>query len=94
MQELLEKVKLDLKIKHTSLDDDVKDQISACLQDLQATAGIKTSDTTDPLIIQAVKLYCRAWYKTEQMEIYQNRYDTLKASLQMATGYGRDNAQN
>lgn len=89
MQELLKKVKMDLRIKHDALDEDIQDQIKACLLDLQVTAGIDVTNEEDPLLIKAIKLYCRANYKVEQSRVYQSRYDALKACLQMASGYGR-----
>lgn len=88
MQELLEKVKLDLRLKNSAIDSDITDTINACLQDLRVTAGVPDPDLEDPLIIKAVKLYCRANYKTDQIEVYQNLYNTLKASLSVAGEYG------
>lgn len=65
-QGLLTKVKNYLRISHTKLDDDVADSISACLADLRV-CGVRnpsedTEDVIDPLVLNAVKLYCKAEY--------------------------------
>lgn len=88
MQELINKVKLDLRLKNEALDSDINDQINACLQDLKVTAGVDSPSLSDPLIIRAVKLYCKANYKTDQIETYNALYEKLKASLQTAAEYG------
>jgi hypothetical protein len=43
----------------------------------------------DPLILNAVKLFCKAAYTddTEKAAAYQARYDALKSCLMMASGY-------
>ena len=56
---MLEKVKLALRIKNYKLDDDITDLIDACKIDL-SISGVKKIDETDALVIQAVKLYCKA----------------------------------
>lgn len=88
-QELLHKVKTAIRIKHTVLDDDVADNIQACLQDLQVH-GIVHKGPEDPLIQNAVKLYCKAEYTddTEKAEKYGRRYRELRDCLKGAEGYG------
>lgn len=85
----LEKIKDDLRIKHTALDEDLSDQIAACLSDL-AICGIADPDETDKTILAALKLWCRANYTddTNKAAAYQQRYDSMKACLMMAEGYG------
>jgi hypothetical protein len=87
-QELLLKVKTNLRISHSVLDDDVADTIEACLADL-AVCGVTDPDVTDPLILNAVKLFCRAAFvdDTAKAAAYQARYDALKSCLMMAEGY-------
>ena len=87
-QELLNKVKISLRISHNALDDDVADTIEACLADLKV-CGVQNPDVTNPLILNAVKLYCKAAYTddTGKAAAYQARYDALKSCLMMATGY-------
>lgn len=90
---LLAKVKTNLRISHTALDEDLEDSIEACLADL-AICGVKapTPDDpqeTDPLILNAIKLYCKKEYTddTAKAAEYQKRYDALKSSLMMAGKY-------
>jgi hypothetical protein len=83
------KIKDDQRITHSRLDDDISDTIDACLADLTA-CGVKAPDETDPLILSAIKLYCRAQATDDVNKgaAYMQRYDKLKACLQMAEGYG------
>lgn len=85
----LGKVKTDLRIVHTALDTDINDQINACLGDLNI-CGIAEPDETDPTILSAIKLFCRASYTddTTKASAYLQRYDALKATLMMAEDYG------
>ena len=86
---MLDKIKLALRIKHTALDDDIQADIDACLADLR-TVGVIHADDTDPLIFNAVKLWCRSLYTddTAKGAEYLRRYEALKACLMMAEGYG------
>ena len=86
---LLPKVKLALRINHSALDDDIQADIDACLADLEMH-GIENASVTDPLIFNAVKLYCRAQYTddVEKAEKYMQRYKDMRDSLKIAEGYG------
>jgi hypothetical protein len=86
-QGLLKKIKNNLRISHSSLDDDLNDTIRACLADLQV-CGVK-KDASDPLILNAVKLYRRKEFTddTSKAAEYQLRYDALKSSLMMTGEY-------
>lgn len=89
MEALLQKVKLAIRIKHAALDDEILDNIQACLLDLRVH-GIVHKDETDVLIQNAVKLYCRAEY-TEDLELsdkLRERYVELRDCLKAAEGYG------
>ena len=87
-QDLLPKIKKNLRISHSVLDDDVTDSIGACLQDLKV-CGVVKIDPADPLILNAIKLFCKVAYTddTEKAAAYQARYDALKACLMMASEY-------
>lgn len=89
-QNLLAKIKNNLRISHSALDDDLNDTIAACLEDLKV-CGVQTVET-DPLILNAVKLYCRKEYTddTGKAAEYQKRYDALKSCLMMASEYRRE----
>lgn len=85
---ILNKVKTKLRISHNALDDDVADTITACLKDLEV-CGVQASNPDDPLILNAIKLYCRAEFTddTDKAADYMTRYDALKSCLMMASGY-------
>ena len=88
---MLEKIKLALRITHTALDEDIKADIAACMADLRV-CGVTHAGAGDPLIFNAVKLYCRANYTDDPAKgaEYLRRYEALKACLMMAGGYGRE----
>lgn len=90
-QTTLDKIKINLRISHTVLDDDLADTISACLADLRV-CGVFDPQTDDPLILNAIKLYCRAEYTddTSKAAAYKERYDALKSCLMMASEYGAE----
>ena len=85
----LDKIKLALRISHNKLDEDLQADIDACLQDLRR-CGVIDPQETDPLIFNAIKLYCRSLYTddTAKAAEWLKRYEALRASLHMAEGYG------
>jgi hypothetical protein len=94
-QSLLEKIKTNLRISHSKLDEDLRDTVSSCLADLQV-CGVKMLASDDPLILNAIKLYCKAEFTddTAKAAAYKERYDALKSCLMMATGYREEAAAN
>lgn len=86
----LEKVKLSIRRSHNKLDEDLQDEIDACLADLRV-CGVVYAGEEDPLILNAIKLWCRASNTddTAKAAEYRGRYDSLKSCLMMAEGYGR-----
>lgn len=91
--ELLSKIKTSLRISHTALDEDVQDTIDACLTDLRVggvyEVKLDTSKELDPLVLNAVKLYCKAEYTDDPVKAarYRGGYDALKSVLMVAEGY-------
>ena len=85
----LNSIKLSLRISHDKLDDDIQGEIDACLADLHV-CGVTLADETDPLMLNAIKLWCRASFTddVEKGAEYLRRYNALKACLMMAEGYG------
>jgi hypothetical protein len=85
----LEKIKLSIRRSHNKLDDDLQADIDACLADL-TVCGIIDPQETDPLIFNAIKLYCRSTNTddTAKAAEWLKRYEALKSCLQMAEGYG------
>ena len=87
--ETIGKIKLALRISHSVLDDDIGADIDACIADL-TVCGVIDPDEADPLIYNAVKLYCRSLYTDDTVKSAEwlRRYNALKACLMMAEGYG------
>ena len=85
----LTKIKQGLRISHDKLDDDIRADIDACLADLRLV-GVIYADESDPLIYNAIKLWCRSLYTDDTVKAaeYLRRYEALKACLMMAEGYG------
>jgi hypothetical protein len=85
----ISKIKLALRIKHDALDDDIQSDIDAGLADL-AICGVIHADPEDPLIFNAVKLWCKSIYTDDPAKgtEYLRRYEALKSCLMMAEGYG------
>ena len=93
--ETLTKIKLALRTSHTKLDEDIQADIDACLADLKV-CGIIHPDETDPLIFNAIKLYCRSLYTddTAKAAEWLRRYNEMKSCLMMAEGYGWEASEN
>ena len=84
---MLEAVKANLRISGTALDADIQGDIDAALKDL-ARVGIDVTDQSQPLIIKAVKLYCR-WQQDYmgKAEQYCKAYTGLMQALSLAGDY-------
>lgn len=87
----LEKIKLAIRRSHDKLDEDLQADIDACLADLRVV-GIVHAGEEDPLIFNAIKLYCRSTNTDDPAKAAEwlRRYESLKACLMMAEGYGRE----
>ncbi|WP_302739091.1 head-tail connector protein [uncultured Clostridium sp.] len=85
---LLEKVKLSLRIRSDLLDLDILELIESAKADL-SISGVKNLNEDDPLIIQAVKTYCKANFglDNKDSEKYQRAYDNLKQHLSLCGDY-------
>ena len=73
---------------NNKLDEEITDLIEACKIDL-SLSGVKRIKDTDPLIQQAIKLYCKANFglDNKDSEKYQKSYDMLKISLSLCGDY-------
>ena len=85
----LDKIKLALRTSHSKLDEDIQADIDACMADLQLV-GVRYKGEEDPLIFNAIKLWCRSLYTDDpaKADVWRQRYEGLKACLMMAEGYG------
>lgn len=87
MTDINTNVKLFLRVSSASADAEIQQTIDACLLDLR-NAGVSSLDTDDPLIQQAVKLYCKAQFGfSADSEKYERAYEHLKASLSLSSDY-------
>ena len=85
----LTKIKQAIRRSHSKLDEDLQADIDACLADLRS-CGVVYADETDPLIYNAIKLWCKALDTDDPNKSaeFRARYDALKSCLRMAEGYG------
>ena len=90
----LEKIKLAIRRSHDKLDEDLQADIDAALADLRVV-GIVHAGEEDPLIFNAIKLYCRSTNTDDPAKAAEwlRRYESLKACLMMAEGYGYEGAE-
>lgn len=88
----LEKVKLSIRRSHSKLDEDIQDDIAACLADLRACGIVHTrAEESDPLMLSAIKLYCKSTNTDDPAKSaeFLARYEKQKAFLMTCEGYGR-----
>ena len=85
---MLESIKLALRIKSSAFDLEILDLINAAKLDLRLSGIIKFEEE-DPLILQAVKIYCKANFglDNKDSEKYQASYDLLKQHLSLCGDY-------
>jgi len=90
---LLEKIKLALRVDDDSLDEDIQDTIDAAVSDLKLSGIIESKIVeTDPLIIRAVKTFCKAEFSSDDKEStkYKESYDMLKIHLSLSIDYNTE----
>lgn len=85
----LDKIKLAIRRSHNKLDEDLQADIEFAKADLRRV-GIVHADEADPLIFNAIKLYCRSTNTDDPAKAAEwlRRYEELRACLQLAEGYG------
>lgn len=78
-------IRKNMRISHTSLDNEIKRNIDTCLLDMKRV-GVNIKD--DELINKACELYCKAQFdylgKGEQ---FQKNYEQLRDALSLTEGY-------
>ena len=80
-------VKFSLRIVTTAFDDEIANDISACLIDL-ARVGIVEIDDTDPVIIRLAELYCKSAFNFEQEgDRYQKAYEFMRDGISLSGDY-------
>ncbi|HSQ88094.1 head-tail connector protein [Romboutsia sp.] len=85
---MIESVKLALRIKSSAFDDEINDLIFAAKTDLKIS-GVNNIDDYDPIIIQAIKTYCKANFglDNKDSERYERSYESLKQHLSLCGEY-------
>lgn len=85
---MLESIKLALRINSSAFDTEIKELIESAKLDMNIS-GIVKLDITDPLIQQAIKIYCKANFglDNKDSEKYQKSYDMLKQHLALCGDY-------
>lgn len=87
MSEILEAVKLALRVSTDVFDNEINDLIEAAKSDL-GIVGVENAET-DPLVKRAVITYCRMYFgQPDDFDRMKAAYDEQKAQLITATGYG------
>ena len=86
---ILEKVRTALRFKHNQLDDELNDLIESAMQDLQL-AGVVVEADAEPVIVEAIKTYCRAHMTDDKSkaELFEARYDKQKSVLKCTRKFG------
>ncbi|MFD1176869.1 head-tail connector protein [Paenibacillus puldeungensis] len=88
---LLEKIKKALRVSSIAFDEEISDLISAAQQDLKLSGvmGEKAISETDPLIIRAVTVYCKAnfGFDNPDAEKLQESYKMIKTHLTLSAEY-------
>ena len=88
---MLDEIRQALRIKHTSLDNDINRQINACISDLKRVgilASIASTASTDSQIFTAVEFYCKWMYDfNSKGEQFEKAYVEKRDSLSMGGDY-------
>lgn len=87
--DILNKIKLALRTSHDKLDDDILADIEACKADLKMH-GIVHAGEDDPLIFNAIKLWCKSAYTDDPAKgsAFFQKYTAMRDHLKGAEGYG------
>ena len=85
---MLKKVKLALRIKTSAFDDEIQGLIGAAKLDLQIS-GVAVKEE-DPLVEQAVLLYCKALFGlgNPDKEKYWQSYQMMVQYMKLSSDYG------
>lgn len=71
--------------------DEILELAQACVVDLEI-AGVYVKEATEPLTLQALKLYCKANYgydSENDTRRFENGYQALKISMALSGDYER-----
>ena len=87
--QLLTAVKRYIRVSNNSKDEEIYELIESAKADM-SIAGVDNIDEADPLIIQAIKDYCRAKFgygDNVDKAFYEERYAKQKGTLSISSKY-------
>lgn len=89
-EDMLNEAKLWVGYSKNVFDEEIKQTMQACAIDL-GNAGVVNIDFTDPLIKQAVKLYLKAQFRSDDGDNkFANAYEHLKKALALSSDYNTE----
>ena len=81
---MIKQIRLVLRLTNETFDNEINALIAACKADLKI-AGVVNFNDSDPLILQAVTLYCKGHFGYADIgEKYLQVYESLKTPLRLA----------
>lgn len=84
---MLDAVKRALRLTVDTYDAELQELIDSALLDL-GIAGVISPENGDPLVLTAVKTYCRMHFGSpDDYDRLKSSYDEQKGQLQIASGY-------
>ena len=84
--EIVERIKVALRISHNQLDNDIQNNIDAAILDL-GRVGVVV-DSGDFLILKAIELFCKWQYDFgSKGEKYQKAYESMRNALSLCGDY-------
>ncbi len=85
--ETIEQLEKDLRVTNSNAYEEIKDLANACIHHLDI-AGVYVAEM-DPLVYQAVKLYCKWNYGyDDDTERFEKAYSALRDSMALSGDYG------
>lgn len=85
---MVNKVKQALRIMNGDFNNEINDLIDACKLDLKI-AGIEKINEQDPLISQAIIMYCKAnfGWANEEADRFLSSYEMIKTRMAISSEY-------
>lgn len=85
---MLEKIKNAVRANGSASEDEIEGLIAAALAEIQTATG-SAPNQSDPLVVQAVVCYCKAYYGYDDpttADRFRLAFDSLKAQLAVVGG--------
>ena len=84
----VESIRKKLRLSENVFDDEIKDNISACLEDLERTGVIVTPDKSHRLLDKAIELYNKWQFDFRgKGETYKVNYEATRDSMSLSPIY-------